>query len=392
MRRSLTYLTVLLLLIVGGYFTQQVMTEGALPLFTPSSPMPELPVFNFAGYQVPGALLLMLIAGFILFNVVGMGVTLAILFGRASRELRSTPAAGAPSGAAATKKEDMVPPGTPVSDRTAIGIVVAFILLGVVWGIGRFNSPLPPIPDEVALPLGVNVPGWALFALIAAALLGATLVTGIVLSRLFAVLAREVAMAGASPPRPMDFGGPIRFVKGLRQIRLTFAQKVFTCLDVVLVLAILTVVGAFVIPSYLWVTRVDRAAVGLQATSTPPPTAAATQAPSGNQAGAMQAAFDALPTGDAAAGESLFKGQPCAACHSLTADAVLVGPSLAGVGDRAETRIPGYSTQAYLYESLVQPNAYVVEGFQPGVMPQNFGETLSDQQLSDIIAFLLTQR
>jgi hypothetical protein len=33
----------------------------------------------------------------------------------------------------------------------------------------------------------------------------------------------------------------------------------------------------------------------------------------------------------------------------------------------------------------------VVEGFQPNIMPQTFKDTLSSQQLADVIAFLLTQ-
>lgn len=104
----------------------------------------------------------------------------------------------------------------------------------------------------------------------------------------------------------------------------------------------------------------------------------------------LQAAFAALPAGDAAAGQTTFASQPCASCHSLVPDQVLVGPSLAGVGTRAETRRPGYPPELYIYESITHPSAYVVEGFQDGLMPQNFAQVLTPQQQADLIAYLLS--
>lgn len=105
----------------------------------------------------------------------------------------------------------------------------------------------------------------------------------------------------------------------------------------------------------------------------------------------------ALPPGDAARGEALFRGQgvggnyPCSACHSLTAGQTLVGPSLAGIATRGSTRVAGYSAEKYIHESVVQPNAYVVEGFNPGIMPLTFGSQMTKQELADLIAFLMTQ-
>jgi cytochrome c2 len=79
------------------------------------------------------------------------------------------------------------------------------------------------------------------------------------------------------------------------------------------------------------------------------------------------------------------------ACHSLEPDVKVVGPSLAGVASRAATRKPGYAPDLYLYESITNPNAYLVPGFQPDLMPKTFADTLSPQDLADIIAFLMTQ-
>src|SRR5574337_943643 len=85
-----------------------------------------------------------------------------------------------------------------------------------------------------------------------------------------------------------------------------------------------------------------------------------------------------LPEGDPAQGELLFTGKvngqyPCSACHSLQPNQTLVGPSLAGIATTAATRKDGYSAEKYIHESIVLPNAYIVEGFNQGIMPQTFG-------------------
>lgn len=103
-----------------------------------------------------------------------------------------------------------------------------------------------------------------------------------------------------------------------------------------------------------------------------------------------------LPAGDAARGELLFSGKgaggqyPCAACHSLVENQTLVGPSLYGIATVSETRVDGYSAEKYLHESIVQPNAYVTAGFNPGIMPQTFGAQMGKQDLADLLAYLLT--
>ncbi len=48
----------------------------------------------------------------------------------------------------------------------------------------------------------------------------------------------------------------------------------------------------------------------------------------------------------------------------------------------------GESADEYLHQSLVEPNAYVVEGYVEGVM-QSYKD-LSEAQLNDLVAYLLT--
>ena len=48
----------------------------------------------------------------------------------------------------------------------------------------------------------------------------------------------------------------------------------------------------------------------------------------------------------------------------------------------------GEPVDAYIKQSIVDPNAVVVSGFQSGVMPTTFGKTLSPEELDALVAFL----
>jgi len=93
------------------------------------------------------------------------------------------------------------------------------------------------------------------------------------------------------------------------------------------------------------------------------------------------------------AGRQLFTQYGCSACHAL-ADAGArgtVGPSLDGIGTTAASRVPGLDARAYIEQSILDPHAFVAEGFPSGVMPPNFGERLSQEQLRALIDYLLSQ-
>ena len=109
-----------------------------------------------------------------------------------------------------------------------------------------------------------------------------------------------------------------------------------------------------------------------------------------------------LPQGDAERGRALADGTlGCSVCHSLTP----VGPAWAAIGDqpglgeRAALRVEqaDYAGEAdtaeqYLFESVADPNAYLVSGFQAGVMPTDFGDRVTLQQMADILAYMLSFR
>jgi cytochrome c2 len=97
--------------------------------------------------------------------------------------------------------------------------------------------------------------------------------------------------------------------------------------------------------------------------------------------------------GDATNGETVFlEGAvpPCSTCHSLTPGVGLVAPSLARIGRDAGSRVPGQPASDYLRESVVEPNAHIALGFSANVMAASYGAQLSQQEVEDLVAYLLT--
>ena len=69
------------------------------------------------------------------------------------------------------------------------------------------------------------------------------------------------------------------------------------------------------------------------------------------------------------------------------------GPGFEGLADRAATRVPGLSAEEYIRQSIVDPEAYIVEGNWPEneVMPTSYAEAYSEQDINDLVAFLMSQ-
>jgi len=90
------------------------------------------------------------------------------------------------------------------------------------------------------------------------------------------------------------------------------------------------------------------------------------------------------------AGEQVYTGSGgCTTCHGLGTRApnLLTDDRGTGpIGARCGARQAGKSCKQYLHESLVQPAAFVVSGFEP-IMP-DMSRTLSPQQIWAVVAFL----
>ena len=102
--------------------------------------------------------------------------------------------------------------------------------------------------------------------------------------------------------------------------------------------------------------------------------------------------------GDPVRGEALYRKNPvgaasspgCMTCHSLEEGQDLVGPSHFNLGATAGSRVAGQSAESYLREAIVDPDAHVTEGYSKGVMIDSYGNELTDQEIEDIVAFLLS--
>jgi cytochrome c oxidase subunit II len=106
---------------------------------------------------------------------------------------------------------------------------------------------------------------------------------------------------------------------------------------------------------------------------------------------AAAAAAEAAAAGnpDPARGEKLYTDNGCKACHSLDG-AKGIGPTWKGLFGEQVTLNDGttlVADEAYLTESIKDPNAKVVQGFNANAMP-NFG--LKDSQIADLVAFIKT--
>jgi len=87
-------------------------------------------------------------------------------------------------------------------------------------------------------------------------------------------------------------------------------------------------------------------------------------------------------------GEQLYTSQACYTCHSVDGSAN-VGPTFQDLFGHEVTMMDGSTVLAdenYLRESILNPQANIVEGFQP-VMP-TFQGLLSERQLDALVAYI----
>lgn len=111
---------------------------------------------------------------------------------------------------------------------------------------------------------------------------------------------------------------------------------------------------------------------------------------------AQAPADDATASGEPRDPETLFNSMGCIGCHNLNepqTDDVRgpVGPNLGNLAENAATRVEGEDAETYVHTSIVNPNAYVVEGYVAGIMPQNFSETMSEEEINGLVTWLLSR-
>jgi mono/diheme cytochrome c family protein len=94
--------------------------------------------------------------------------------------------------------------------------------------------------------------------------------------------------------------------------------------------------------------------------------------------------------GDVAAGREVFISTGCGSCHTLSEAGTTgpTGPNLdEGLVPSAEAA--GAPLVEHVRTSIVNPDAWVMPQFSGGVMPTNYESELSDEELDDLVAFLV---
>lgn len=140
----------------------------------------------------------------------------------------------------------------------------------------------------------------------------------------------------------------------------------------------------------------ESAATATSVAPTPEPTVEATAETTPEASGAARFPSQLL-MGDATHGQDIFEhglnGAPaCINCHSVNAAGKVgfaIGPGLRGIPEIATTRIADFSAALYLEDSIRYPNDFITPGFR-GIMYADFAKNYTDQEIADLVAYLMT--
>ena len=100
--------------------------------------------------------------------------------------------------------------------------------------------------------------------------------------------------------------------------------------------------------------------------------------------GSSSAAEETGGPGSAEPGAQVFIAPGCGNCHTFAAAGTTgtIGPNL------NESLAPDDNAEG-IEEMIVNPEAEIVEGYPRGVMPQTYGQTLSEEELEQLTQFLI---
>ncbi len=116
--------------------------------------------------------------------------------------------------------------------------------------------------------------------------------------------------------------------------------------------------------------------------------------PTGAAAAPAAGGAEAAAPKPAATAEEAFNKYGCVTCHKVPgiAEGGDMGPDLTKLASAAGSRKPGMSGEMYIIESISTPNAYVVKGFDPDIMPGDFAEKVTMSEMNLIVKALLGKK
>jgi len=99
------------------------------------------------------------------------------------------------------------------------------------------------------------------------------------------------------------------------------------------------------------------------------------------------------PTGPRSPQE-LFVSMGCSGCHKLDQEQTVAnqgqpGPHMGNLPATAGERVAGQDAATYMHNSIVAPNEFINPGYVAGIMPQTFGEQMSEDEIASLVTWLL---
>lgn len=89
-------------------------------------------------------------------------------------------------------------------------------------------------------------------------------------------------------------------------------------------------------------------------------------------------------------GQRIFISAQCASCHTVTGNPRSIGPDLKGIAAQVAAAHPDVDVAAFLRESIVDVMAFVPDGYSGDLMPRNYATLLTQDEIGDLVAYMLT--
>ena len=91
---------------------------------------------------------------------------------------------------------------------------------------------------------------------------------------------------------------------------------------------------------------------------------------------------------------TLFVSMGCSGCHNMELNQEpnnqgQPGPHMGNLPETASERVAGQDAETYVYNSIVNPNDYLNPGYIAGIMPQNFADQMSEEEIQSLVTWIL---
>ena len=92
-------------------------------------------------------------------------------------------------------------------------------------------------------------------------------------------------------------------------------------------------------------------------------------------------------------GRAVYTAAGCGGCHGQDGNPAISGPDLAGIAEFGAERMPDLTAEEYIRLSIVAPSAFLAPecptGACPDIMPRDYGDRLTQEQLDALVRYLL---